>query len=136
MKSRCAFGSRSPRAPIRKKRVECSKKPSNPVRSVTRSRCQCASRRTFTWRERPREGKVEMTLKNPDVQPMEDPNAQLERAFIDEFLRLSGHDPEALRVLPEPEVLALMEAASIYAAGKLAEFESRAHYVHDIHARN
>ena len=77
-----------------------------------------------------------MTIKNPDVQPMEDPHAQLERAFIDEFLRLHGHDPEAVRVLPAPEVLGLLEAASIYAAGKLAEFESRAHYVHDIHAKD
>ena len=32
-------------------------------------------------------------------------------------------------------MITLLEAASIYAGGKLAEFESRAHYVHDIHAR-
>ena len=62
-----------------------------------------------------------MTDNNMGVHPMEDPEAQLERAFIDEYLRLHGHDPEA---------------ASIYAAGKLAEFESRAHYVHDIHAKD
>ena len=66
---------------------------------------------------------------------MEDPEAQLERAFIDEYLRLHGHNPEAVRSLPEAQVITLLEAASIYAAGKLAEFESRAHYVHDIHSK-
>lgn len=77
-----------------------------------------------------------MTDKNPRVEPMEDPEAQLERAFIDEYLRLHGHNPEAVRSLPEGEVIILLEAASIYAAGKLAEFESRAHYVHDIHGKD
>lgn len=77
-----------------------------------------------------------MTDKNTGVHPMEDPEAQLERAFIDEYLRLHGHDPEAVRLLPEAEVITLLEAASIYAAGKLAELESRSHYVHDIHAKD
>lgn len=77
-----------------------------------------------------------MTDKNTGVRAMEDPEAQLERAFIDEYLRLHGHDPEAVRLLPEAEVITLLEAASIYAAGKLAELESRSHYVHDIHAKD
>jgi hypothetical protein len=77
-----------------------------------------------------------MANKNLDVRPMEDPEAQLERAFIDEYLRLHGHDPESVRALPEAQVITLLEAASIYAAGKLAEFESRAHYVHDIHGKD
>jgi hypothetical protein len=74
-----------------------------------------------------------MTEKNNIVQPMEDPEAQLERAFIDEYLKLHGHTLEDVRKLPQPELTALLEAASTYAAGKLAEFESRAHYVHEIH---
>ena len=77
-----------------------------------------------------------MTDKNTGVHPMEDPEAQLERAFIDEYLRLHGHDPEEVRLLPEAEVITLLEAASIYAAGKLAELASRSHYVHDIHAKD
>ena len=77
-----------------------------------------------------------MTVKDPGVQPMEDPQAQLERAFIDEYIRLHGHDPDAVRLLPQAEVMTLLEAASVYAAGKLAEFESRAHYVHDIHSKD
>jgi hypothetical protein len=67
---------------------------------------------------------------------MEDPEGQLERAFIDEYLRLHGHDPEVVRAQPESQVVALLEAASTYAAGRLAEFESRAHYVHDIRAKD
>ena len=77
-----------------------------------------------------------MVVKDPGVQPMEDPESQLKRAFIDEYIRLRGHDPDAIRLLPEAEVMTLLEAASVYAAGKLAEFESRAHYVHDIHSRD
>jgi hypothetical protein len=77
-----------------------------------------------------------MTDKHTNVQPMEDPVAQLERAFIDEYLRLHGHDPLAVRSLPEAELITLLEAASTYAAGKLAEFESRTGYVHDIHGRD
>ena len=77
-----------------------------------------------------------MTVKDPGVQPMEDPQAQLERAFIDEYIRLHGHDPDAIRLLPQAEVMTLLEAASVYAAGRLAEFESRAHYIHDIHSKD
>ena len=77
-----------------------------------------------------------MTFKDQGVQPMEDPQAQLERAFIDEYIRLHGHDPDAVRLLPTAEVMTLLEAASVYAAGRLAEFESRAHYVHDIHGKD
>ena len=40
------------------------------------------------------------------------------------------------RFLPQAEVMTLAEAASIYAAGRLAEFESRAHYIHDIHSKD
>jgi hypothetical protein len=77
-----------------------------------------------------------MTAKDTGVQPLEDPERQLERAFIDEYLRLHGYDPDAVRLLPQADGLTLLKAASIYAAGKLAEFESRAHYVHDIHSKD
>jgi hypothetical protein len=77
-----------------------------------------------------------MTDRDTGIHPAEDPEGQLERAFIDEYLRLHGHDPATVRLLPEAEAIMLLEAASIYAGGKLAELESRAHYVHDIHARD
>jgi hypothetical protein len=62
-----------------------------------------------------------------------DPLAQLERTFIDEFLRARGVDPRTLDQLPEIEAKALLKAASIYAAMKLTEVEARAHFVHEIH---
>jgi hypothetical protein len=77
-----------------------------------------------------------MTDKKMGVQPMEDPKAQLERVFMDEYIRLHGYDPDSVRLRPEAEVMTLLEAASMYAAGRLAEFESRAHYVHDIHGKD
>jgi hypothetical protein len=77
-----------------------------------------------------------MPDKDIGVRPLEDPEGQLELAFIDEYLRLHGHDSKTVRALPEAQVLVLLEAASVYAAGKLAEFESRAHYVHEIHGKD
>ena len=68
-----------------------------------------------------------------DAAPLYDRFAQLERAFIDEFLRLQGHDHATLNKLPDLQRHAMLAAASTYAATKLAEIESRAHYIHDIH---
>jgi len=68
-----------------------------------------------------------------DAVPLSDRFAQLERAFIDEFLRLQGYDHATLNTLPEAQRHAMLTSASTYAATKLAEIESRAHYVHDIH---
>jgi hypothetical protein len=68
-----------------------------------------------------------------DTVPLSDRFAQLEQAFIDEFLRLQGYDHVALNDLPDAQRHAMLASASTYAATKLAEIESRAHYVHDIH---
>ena len=68
-----------------------------------------------------------------DVQPMHDVTAQLEQAFIDEFIRLSGHDPTRLHELPPEERDELLKRASQHAGVKLAEVEARAHYVHELH---
>jgi hypothetical protein len=70
---------------------------------------------------------------NPDIQPIEDQMARLERALIEEFIRKGGHDPAHLELLPPAEREELLKHASTYAAARLAEVESRAHYVHDIH---
>lgn len=77
-------------------------------------------------------------MRNEDlgVRRLEDPESQLELAFIEEYLQRHGYDSKSVRALPEAEVLLLLEAASIYAAGKLAEFESRAHYVHELHGKD
>jgi hypothetical protein len=69
----------------------------------------------------------------PSDPVLSDRFAQLERAFIDEFLRLQGHDQVTVNALPDAQRHALLTSASTYAATKLAEVESRAHYIHDIH---
>jgi hypothetical protein len=74
-----------------------------------------------------------MSADRSDGPVMQDRQSQLEQAFIDEFLRLRGCDPEHLSTLPAADVERLMRQACIYASGKLAEVEARAHFVHDIH---
>jgi hypothetical protein len=60
---------------------------------------------------------------------IDDPNAALEQALIDEFLDSGHHSRQTLRALPEAEALPLLRAASDYASLRLAVIESRAHYV-------
>ena len=61
------------------------------------------------------------------------PLAQMEQAFINEFLRARGYEPGQLRDLPEEEVHRLLKEAALYASVKLMEVESRAHYVSELH---
>ena len=71
-----------------------------------------------------------MTRPLVDVPPSEDPHAQLERAFIEEYLRSQGC---SLTTLPPDRAAALLSAACRYASERLTEVESRAHYVEDLH---
>ena len=73
-----------------------------------------------------------MTVLDAEVHPMEDPEGRLELALIEEFLLRQGYAPRELHALPDDQKRHLLEAASIYAAGKLAEIQSRAHYVHEM----
>ena len=77
-----------------------------------------------------------MTTQEPDVHRAEDPESLLEQAFIDEFLWARGHDPSRLEALPGEERMHLLQGASVYAAGKLAEVEARAHFVREIHSED
>jgi hypothetical protein len=63
---------------------------------------------------------------------MDDPEGRLELALIEEFLLTHGHAPRDVARLPDDQRRHLLEAASIYAAGKLAEIQARAHYVHEL----
>ena len=74
-----------------------------------------------------------MTAIEPGGHPMEDPEGQLEKALIEEFLRARGLDWAGLHALPEDEAKRVLTEASVYAAAKLAEVEARAHFVHEIH---
>ena len=73
-----------------------------------------------------------MTLE-PDSPPLEEPLAKLELALIEEYLRRHGFDPVALRGRADAAAKAALRDAAIYAATRLTEVESRAHYIHEIH---
>ena len=66
---------------------------------------------------------------------IEDPEARLENALIDEFLRSRNLDSRALHALPGDDWKRVMTEATAYASAKLAEVESRAHFVHEIHSK-
>ena len=61
------------------------------------------------------------------------PLAQLEESLIHEYIRMTGHDPDALFTLSEKDRVALLAEASRYASGKLSEVEERSHFVHGLH---
>jgi hypothetical protein len=65
--------------------------------------------------------------------PAQIPLAELERTFIDEYVRAQGYDPRKLSDLPDDTREALLKAASVFASTKLTQVESRSHYVKEIH---
>lgn len=72
--------------------------------------------------------------KNVNNKPlMEDMHAVLEKTLIETYLKGKGYTLEDLKKLPEAEAKRLMTEASIYASGKLAELEERAHFVQELH---
>jgi hypothetical protein len=68
-----------------------------------------------------------------DTPSVGDPFARLELSLIDDYLRARGYDPADLRARTDREAHALLVEASTYAAARLTEVESRAHYVHELH---
>lgn len=74
-----------------------------------------------------------MSTQRPETRAAEDPHAQMERAFIEEYLRERGYSFEALHKLPERLVKQLLTEASTYASNKLSEMEARAHFVNEVH---
>lgn len=65
--------------------------------------------------------------------PMEDPEAKLERALMEEYLRQKQHTFADLAVMSPDERRHLLQNAANYAAGRLAEIGARAHFVEDLH---
>ncbi len=75
-----------------------------------------------------------MSAKDNNNKPlMEDMHALLEKTLIEAYLKGKGYTLEDLKSLPEAESKQLMKEASIYASGKLAELEERAHFVKELH---
>jgi len=68
-----------------------------------------------------------------NVDPIEDPNALLEKALIEEYLKEKGYSHDDLKKLPADLVEKLMKEASQYASLKMEEVEARAHFVKELH---
>jgi hypothetical protein len=76
-------------------------------------------------------------MKDPiDFPPIEDHEAKLERALVDEFFRLRGLTRDDLPGLPEAARAQLLREARLHASERLAEIGARAHYVKEIHGEH
>lgn len=62
-----------------------------------------------------------MIPESRDKLPVRGPRADLERAFVEEYVRARGYDPCELPDLPERERQTLLKQASLHASAKLAE---------------
>ena len=64
---------------------------------------------------------------------LEDPQARLERALIEEFLQSRGQSLATVSFKPSAEQQALLVQAARYADVRLAEIDARAAYIQQIH---
>lgn len=69
----------------------------------------------------------------PGSSPPEDPQAKLERAYLEEYLQSRGYSLKDIPQLPAEQAKALMVEACKYASTKLAEVETRSRLVHELH---
>lgn len=75
-----------------------------------------------------------MTTKQTEkAEPVEDRNALLEKALIEEYLQDKGYSLEGLKKLPAELVEKLMKEASQYASLKMEEVEARARLIQELH---
>ena len=63
----------------------------------------------------------------------EDPQANLARLYVEEFLRSKRLTTETVRDLPPETARRMMVEASTYAALKLAEMEKKSQMAHELH---
>ena len=75
----------------------------------------------------------EVVMRERAETELEDPEARLERALIEEFLQAHGQSLATVTFKAAPEQRALLAQAAQYAAVRLAEIDARALYVHQIH---
>lgn len=67
------------------------------------------------------------------VEPTEDPNALIEKALIEEYLKEQGYTLESLKTLETGLAEKLMKEASQYASLKMEEVRARAHFIEELH---
>ncbi len=66
-------------------------------------------------------------------EPIEDRNALLEKALIEEYLHEKGYTLEDVKKLPADVAEKLMKEASQYASLKMEEVSARAHLIKELH---
>jgi hypothetical protein len=71
--------------------------------------------------------------KNNQTAVSDDVHVFLERTLIEAYLKGKGYTLDDLKKLPEEMARQLMKEASMYASGKLAEMELKAHFVEELH---
>jgi len=67
------------------------------------------------------------------AEPIEDRNALLEKALIEEYLHEKGCSLKDLKKLPIELAKNLMKEASKYASLKMEEVKARAHFIDELH---
>lgn len=65
-----------------------------------------------------------------------DVKASLEKVYFLTYLKTKGLTEESLKKLPKEEANRIRREAALYASTKLAEQESQAKFVHNIHGHN
>ena len=73
-----------------------------------------------------------MTTSNLDRPPLEEPLAQLERELITAYVVGAGQDLQRLVTQDDDKSRMLLAAASQYATARLAEVETRSHYLRSL----
>ena len=73
------------------------------------------------------------TKLNKKTENMNDPNAVLEKALMEEYLHERGYSLEKLKEMPKEMVEQLMKEATRYASLKMEDVKAKAHFVEEIH---
>jgi hypothetical protein len=76
---------------------------------------------------------LDMSAERTETPAFQAPLGALERALIEAFLETRGYDRADLADLPQDKRESLLKEACAYASVRLAEVESRSHFLDEIH---